>query len=29
VNFSETLPDGQSYLQWMTGNVESIGKALG
>ena len=29
VNFSETLPDGQSYLQWMTGNVESVGKALG
>ena len=29
VNFSETLPDGRSYLQWMTGNVESIGKALG
>ena len=29
VNFSETLPDGQSYLQWMAGNVESIGKALG
>ncbi|MFF2245110.1 metal ABC transporter solute-binding protein, Zn/Mn family [Arthrobacter sp. NPDC058130] len=29
VNFSETLPDGQSYLQWMTGNVESIEKALG
>jgi zinc/manganese transport system substrate-binding protein len=29
VNFSETLPDGQSYLQWMTANVESIGKALG
>ncbi len=29
VNFSETLPDGQSYVQWMTGNVESISKALG
>ena len=29
LNFSETLPDGQSYVQWMTANVESIGKALG
>ena len=29
VNFSETLPDGQSYVQWMTANVESIRKALG
>ncbi|WP_427135883.1 metal ABC transporter solute-binding protein, Zn/Mn family [Pseudarthrobacter sp. S9] len=29
LNFTETLPDGQSYLQWMTGNVDSIGKALG
>jgi zinc/manganese transport system substrate-binding protein len=29
VNFSETLPDGESYLQWMTGNVENISKALG
>ena len=29
VNFSETLPDGQSYAQWMAGNVESISKALG
>lgn len=29
LNFSETLPDGQSYLQWMTGNVDSIRKALG
>ena len=29
VNFSETLPDGQSYLQWMTGKRrKSIGKAL-
>lgn len=28
VNFSETLPDGKSYLQWMTGNVDNIGKAL-
>ncbi len=29
LDFSETLPDGQSYVQWMTANVESIGKALG
>jgi zinc/manganese transport system substrate-binding protein len=29
VNFSETLPDGQSYAQWMAGNIESISKALG
>ncbi len=29
VNFSETLPDGQSYVPWMAGNVESISKALG
>jgi zinc/manganese transport system substrate-binding protein len=28
VNFSETLPDGKSYLQWMTDNVDSIAKAL-
>ena len=29
VDFSETLPDSQSYVQWMTANVESISKALG
>ncbi|KQN95268.1 metal ABC transporter solute-binding protein, Zn/Mn family [Arthrobacter sp. Leaf69] len=28
VNFSETLPEGKTYLQWMTGNVDNIGKAL-
>ena len=28
VNFSETLPEGTSYLQWMTDNVDNIGKAL-
>ncbi|MDN4645002.1 metal ABC transporter solute-binding protein, Zn/Mn family [Arthrobacter sp. PsM3] len=28
VNFSETLPDGKSYLQWMADNVDNIGKAL-
>ena len=28
VNFSETLPEGKSYLQWMTENVDNIGKAL-
>ena len=29
VDFSETLPGGQSYVQWMSANVESISKALG
>lgn len=29
VEFSETLPDGQSYLQWMSGNVDALAKALG
>ena len=29
LDFSETLPDGKTYLQWMTGNVDSISKALG
>lgn len=24
VNFTETLPDGQTYLSWMTANVEAI-----
>jgi zinc/manganese transport system substrate-binding protein len=28
VTFSETLPDGKSYLQWMTDNVENVAKAL-
>ena len=28
VDFSETLPDGLSYLQWMTENVDHISKAL-
>ena len=28
LDFSETLPDGKSYLQWMTDNVDSIAKAL-
>ncbi|WP_043806171.1 metal ABC transporter solute-binding protein, Zn/Mn family [Paenarthrobacter aurescens] len=28
VNFTETLPDGKDYLQWMTDNVESISTAL-
>ena len=28
VNFSETLPDGQSYIPWMAANVQSISKAL-
>jgi zinc/manganese transport system substrate-binding protein len=29
VDFSETLPDGQGYLQWMSGNVDNLAKALG
>ena len=28
VDFSETLPEGKSYLQWMADNVDDIGKAL-
>ncbi|WP_426003261.1 metal ABC transporter solute-binding protein, Zn/Mn family [Paenarthrobacter sp. NyZ202] len=28
VNFTETLPDGKDYLQWMGGNVESLSAAL-
>jgi zinc/manganese transport system substrate-binding protein len=28
LNFSETLPDGQSYLQWMAGNVDGITRTL-
>ncbi|MGP4031277.1 metal ABC transporter solute-binding protein, Zn/Mn family [Pseudarthrobacter sp. 1C304] len=28
VNFSETLPDAKSYVQWMTENVDNIAKAL-
>lgn len=28
LDFSETLPDGKSYLQWMRGNVDSISQAL-
>jgi zinc/manganese transport system substrate-binding protein len=28
LDFSETLPDGKSYLQWMTENVDSLGKTL-
>ncbi|MET3808996.1 zinc ABC transporter substrate-binding protein [Arthrobacter sp. UYEF3] len=29
VDFSETLPEGKSYLQWMSGNVDNLAKALG
>lgn len=29
VDFSETLPDGKNYLQWMSGNVDALAKALG
>lgn len=28
VNFTETLPEGKDYLQWMTDNVESVTSAL-
>ncbi|UKA48458.1 zinc ABC transporter substrate-binding protein [Arthrobacter sp. FW305-123] len=28
VNFTETLPDGKDYVQWMTENVESVSSAL-
>lgn len=28
LDFSETLPEGKSYLQWMSGNVDSISQAL-
>ncbi|WP_104136267.1 metal ABC transporter solute-binding protein, Zn/Mn family [Arthrobacter sp. ZGTC131] len=28
VNFSETLPEGKTYLQWMADNVGNISKAL-
>lgn len=29
IDFSETLPEGKTYLQWMTDNVENISKVLG
>lgn len=28
VNFTETLPEGEDYLSWMTANVENIAEAL-
>jgi zinc/manganese transport system substrate-binding protein len=28
VDFTETLPEGKTYLQWMTDNVDNISKAL-
>lgn len=28
VDFTETLPEGKTYLQWMTENVNNIGKVL-
>jgi zinc/manganese transport system substrate-binding protein len=28
VEFSETLPDGQTYLSWMQANIESLAQAL-
>jgi zinc/manganese transport system substrate-binding protein len=29
LDFSETLPEGKNYVQWMGGNVDSIRQALG
>lgn len=29
VNFTETLPDGQDYLGWMTANLDAVSRALG
>ncbi|MCP2047347.1 UNVERIFIED_ORG: zinc/manganese transport system substrate-binding protein [Paenarthrobacter nicotinovorans] len=28
LNFTETLPEGKDYIQWMTDNVESVSSAL-
>jgi zinc/manganese transport system substrate-binding protein len=28
VDFSETLPEGKTYLQWMTDNVNNVSKIL-
>jgi zinc/manganese transport system substrate-binding protein len=28
LDFSETLPEGKSYVEWMSGNVDSIRQAL-
>lgn len=28
VDFSETLPEGKTYLQWMTDNVDNLSKAI-
>jgi hypothetical protein len=28
VDFTETLPEGQNYLQWMSANVDHIEKGL-
>lgn len=29
LDFTETLPEGKTYVQWMSGNVDSIRQALG
>jgi zinc/manganese transport system substrate-binding protein len=29
LNFTETLPDGMAFVEWMTGNVEAIDATLG
>jgi len=29
VDFGETLPEGKTYLQWMSGNIDALAKALG
>jgi zinc/manganese transport system substrate-binding protein len=28
VDFNETLPDGKTYLQWMTDNVNNISNVV-
>jgi zinc/manganese transport system substrate-binding protein len=28
IDFTETLPEGQNYLQWMNTNVDHIDKTL-
>ncbi len=28
IDFSETLPEGKTYLQWMTDNVDNVSKVL-
>jgi zinc/manganese transport system substrate-binding protein len=28
VDFTETLPEGQTYLSWVQSNIEALGRAL-